>query len=73
MIRLALTPSSRRALAIAPERPFTTVANATPRGVWPCGSKNISTWRTLSACARRRYAQARSKKSCSVTSTVMPR
>src|SRR5262245_25170544 len=54
MIRLASTPSFRPASAIARVRPSTTVANATPRPVWPCGSKNISTWRTLSACARAR-------------------
>src|SRR5262245_1470985 len=52
MIRLASTPSLRPASAMARVRPSTTVANATPRPVWPCGSKNISTWRTLSACAR---------------------
>jgi hypothetical protein len=47
-------PSSRRAVSMARVSPSTTVENATPRDVWPCGSKNISTWRTLSACARRR-------------------
>src|SRR5262245_54654079 len=52
MIRRAATPSFRPASAMARLRPSITVANATPRDVWPCGSKNISTWRTLSARAR---------------------
>src|SRR5882724_2105391 len=54
MIRLALMPSVRPASAMARDKPSMTVANGMPRDVWPCGSKNISTWRTLSACARSR-------------------
>ena len=72
MIRLARMPRSAAAFLHARLSPLTTVSNFTPLTVWPCGSKNISTWQTASACARSRYAQARSKKSCSVSSTDMP-
>ena len=54
------TPNSRSASVMARWRPLITVENAIPRAVCPCGSKNISTCRTLSPCARFRYAQARS-------------
>ena len=49
---LAFTPNCRSASAMARLSPPITVSKATPREVWPCGSKNISTCRTLSACAR---------------------
>ena len=45
-----------------------TVLKGTPRLVCACGSKKISARTTPSAAARRRYAMARSWKSCSVTS-----
>ncbi len=50
MIRLALIGPSWQAR----QMPLTTVSNGTPRAVWVCGSKKISAWRTLSACARAR-------------------
>ncbi len=67
----ALTPSAR-ASSQARARPPTTVANAMPRAVWAWGSKKISARTTFCRAALVRYAQARSKKSCSVRSTLAP-
>ncbi len=45
----------RRSPSSSPARmPLATTSNGTPRVVWPCGSKKISTWVTLSAAQRSR-------------------
>jgi hypothetical protein len=51
MISEALTPSSALARSHAEVSPWMTTSKGTPRSVWVCGSKNISTCTTLSALA----------------------
>ena len=49
MISFDVIPKSRRPLSSASVSPDSTVSNAIPRPVCPCGSKNISTCVTFCA------------------------
>ena len=51
MISFDVMPKSRRPLSSASVSPDSTVSNATPRSVCPCGSKKISAWVTFCAAA----------------------
>ena len=54
MITRLLMPSRDSPSFNADQMPSKTVSNATPRAVWPCGSKKISVWTTLSSRQRSR-------------------